>query len=86
MQRYNRQEDITFFGAGFGLQPYKSLYTEVRSWYDGTAKKISDITMNLKYTSQCWGINMVFVKNPLDFTFAVMFELKGFGSRKFFRT
>ncbi|MDH5202152.1 MAG: LPS assembly protein LptD [Nitrospirota bacterium] len=86
MQRYNRQEDITFFGAGFGLQPFKSLHTEVRFFYDGREKQITDTTINLRYISQCWGVNMVFVKKPHDFTFAVMFELKGFGSRRFFRT
>jgi len=83
-QRYNRQEDITFYGAGIGLQPYKFLYAEGRFWYDGTVKKISDITMNLKYISQCWGINLEFVKKPHDFSIAVMFELKGFGARRFF--
>ncbi len=76
-QRYNRQDDTHFYTASMGLYPYKPLYTEARLWYDAKEKKAKEIAMNIKYTSQCWGVNMQFIKRPGDFTVALLFELKG---------
>ena len=76
-QRYNRLEDIIFYSTGFELTPNKSWYMKGRIWYDAKQKQIGDITMNLKYSSQCWGVNMEFIKKPHDYTFSVMFDLKG---------
>jgi hypothetical protein len=50
---------------------------EGRLWYDAKMKEIDDISMNLKYTRQCWGINLEFVKRPGDYSVVVMFDLKG---------
>jgi LPS-assembly protein len=76
-QRYNRQNDILNYVSSIGLYPYKSLYMEGRLWYDAKMKEINDISMNLKYTRQCWGINLEFVKRPGDYSVVVMFDLKG---------
>jgi len=76
-QRYNRLNDTHFYTASIGLYPYKPLYTEARLWYDAKEKKSKEIAMNIKYTSQCWGVNMQFIKRPGDFTAALLFELKG---------
>jgi hypothetical protein len=46
-------------------------------WYDDDAKEIRDIEINLKYSSQCWGVNFEYIKRPSDFSFSVMFDLKG---------
>ena len=81
-QRYNRQNDISFYNAGIGLSPYKPLYMEGRLWYDAKEREIKDVTVTLKYTSQCWVLNMEFIKRPGDFVVAVMFDLKGLGSRR----
>lgn len=81
-QRYSRQDDILFYKAGIELHPYKSLYTGGRLWYDAKERRVKDITVNIKYISQCWGVNMEFIKKPHDFTVAIMFELKGLGYRK----
>jgi LPS-assembly protein len=76
-QRYNRLEDVIFYKAGFELTPYKPWYVRGNIWYDAEQKKVGDITLDLRYSGQCWGVNMGFVKRPHDYTFSVMFELKG---------
>ncbi len=76
-QRYNRKEDILYYNGGIGINPYKPLFLEGRIWYDAKAKETKDLTVNLKYLSQCWGINMQFNKRPDDFNISVMIELKG---------
>jgi hypothetical protein len=76
-QRYNKQEDITFYRAGFGLHPFKPWYLNSSIYYDAKAKVVRDITINLRYLRQCWGVNMVFNKWPGDYSVLIMFELKG---------
>jgi hypothetical protein len=81
-QRFNRENDIDFYNASIGLYPYKPLYVEGRLWYDAKEREVRDVTVTLKYTSQCWVLNMEFIKRPGDFVVAVMFDLKGFGFRR----
>jgi len=76
-QRYNRIEDVRFYKAGFELNSYKPWYVRGRIWYDADRKEVRDVSLDLKYSSQCWGVNVEFIKRPHDFTFSVMFELKG---------
>jgi hypothetical protein len=76
-QRYNKQEDIIFYRAGFGLHPFKPWYLNSSISYDAQEKVIRDITIDLRYLRQCWGINMQFNKYPGDYSVLIMFELKG---------
>ncbi|OGW38258.1 MAG: hypothetical protein A2Y97_04535 [Nitrospirae bacterium RBG_13_39_12] len=76
-QRYNKKDDILTYITGIGLQPYKSLYLGGRIWYNAREKEFEDISVNIRYASQCWGVLMEIVKSPDDFTVGVMFELKG---------
>ena len=76
-QRYNRLEDIVFYRAGFDLYPSKPWYLRGMIWYDHDIKEIRNISIDLRYSSQCWGVNVEFIKRPHDFTFSVMFDLKG---------
>jgi LPS-assembly protein len=76
-QRYNRLEDVRFYKAGFELNPYKPWNIRGRIWYDADMKEVRDVSIDLKYLSQCWSVNMEFIKRTHDFTFSVMFELKG---------
>jgi len=76
-QRYNRQGDILTYVSSIGLYPYKSLHMEGRLWYDAKERAVKDVSLNVKYTSRCWGLILEFIKRPGDFTAAVMFELKG---------
>jgi len=81
-QRYNIENDITFYNAGIGLNPYKPLNMEGGLWYDAKKREISDITVNIKYTSQCWVLNMKINKRPGDFIVSIKFDLTGLSSRK----
>ncbi|MEW6067881.1 MAG: LPS assembly protein LptD [Nitrospirota bacterium] len=76
-QRYSREDNITFYNAGIGFHPYKPLYMDGKIWYDAEEKEIEEISVLIKYESQCWGINMDIIKRPDDFIVTVMFELKG---------
>jgi len=76
-QRYDRLDNVVFYKAGFDLFPHKSWNVRGMIWYDDDAKEIRDIEMDLRYSSQCWGVNFEFVKRPHDFSFSVMFDLKG---------
>ncbi len=76
-QRYDRLEDVIFYRAGFEITPYKPWYVRGNIWYDAEEKEVRDIAIDLRYSSQCWGVNMGFIKRPHDFTFSVMFDLKG---------
>ena len=80
-QRYSRQNDIILHKAGIELHPYKSLHMGGRLWYDAEEREIKDITINVKYMRQCWGLTVEYIKEPDDSTLAVMFELRGFGFR-----
>jgi hypothetical protein len=76
-QRYNKLEDVSFYRAGFDLNLSKRWYASGMIWYDNDMKEIRDITIGLKYSSQCWGVDLQFIKRPHDFTFSIMFDLKG---------
>jgi LPS-assembly protein len=76
-QRYNREGDITFYKAGIGIHPYKPWYLSGSVWYDAREKLVRDITINVRFMRQCWGVNMAFIKYPSDYSISIMFELKG---------
>jgi len=81
-QRYNRLEDVIYYTSGFMLTPYKSWAMSGTIWYNAEEKQLKNIALNLKYTGQCWGVNMEFINRPKNFTFKVMFELKGISKAK----
>lgn len=76
-QRYNRQEGITLYKAGIELQPSKLWYVSGRLWYDAEEKVARDITFDVRYMRQCWGLIMTFIKRPGDLAVSIMFELRG---------
>jgi LPS-assembly protein len=76
-QRYNRKEEITVYKAGVELQPSKLWYLRGRIWYDAEEKEVRDITLDVKYMSQCWGLIMVFNKKPGDFSVSIRIDLIG---------
>ncbi|MEW6003548.1 MAG: LPS assembly protein LptD, partial [Nitrospirota bacterium] len=82
-QRYSRKEDILFYTAGIGIEPYKSWYTAGRLWYDAKEKGLKEVSIDIRYVSQCWSLIMELVRKPGDFSAAVIFELKGLGLRRF---
>jgi len=76
-QRYNRINEITYYTAGLGLNFMKPFYIDSRIWYDARERETRDITVNLKYIAQCWGISFGFTKRPDETAFSFLFELKG---------
>lgn len=83
-QSYDRQNSVNFYTAGVGINPYKPLFAEAKLWYDAKQKELGEFSLDIKYVSQCWGLNMQVTKRPGDFSVAFMFELKGLGGfRKF---
>lgn len=76
-QRYNRLNEITYYTAGLGLNFMKPFYIDSRIWYDAKEHETRDITVNLKYIGQCWGLSFGFTKRPDETAFSFLFELKG---------
>lgn len=61
------------------MHPYKPLYVESRIWYDEKQGQFSDVTLNIKYISQCWAVMVEFIRNPAGYSGRVLFDLKGLG-------
>ncbi len=76
-QRYNRINEITYYTAGVGLNFMKPFYIDSRIWYDAKERETRDITVNLRYIGQCWGLSFGFTKRPDETAFSFLFELKG---------
>jgi LPS-assembly protein len=76
-QRYNRNNDVQTYVAGLGLHPFKPIYIDSSFWYDAEENETRDIALNVKYLSQCWGVNLGIVKREGDFSVVLLFELKG---------
>lgn len=81
-ERYQRDSKIMFYDAGVEFSPLKTLSIESRLWYDAKGGGVRDITLKARYTRQCWGLTMTFVKKPDDFRFFIMFDLLGLSSLK----
>ena len=81
-QRYEKASDIKTYVAGLGIHPFKPLYLQGRIWYDAAEKETKELSLALKYLSQCWGVSIEVINNPDDFHIRVLFELKGLGFRK----
>ena len=76
-ERYNRVDGIKYYTAGLDLNFLKPLYLESRIWHDAEQHETREVSLHLKYISQCWGMNLGFIKKPGDFTMTLLFELKG---------
>jgi lipopolysaccharide assembly outer membrane protein LptD (OstA) len=76
-QRYNRLNNVNTYVAGIGIHPFTPLSMNGKIWYDAEQQETREISLNLLYVSQCWGINLGFVKRPDDFTVSFLIELKG---------
>ena len=76
-QRYNRLNNVNTYEAGIGIHPFTPLTMNGKIWYDAEQKETREISLNITYMSQCWGINLGFVKRPDDFSVSFLIELKG---------
>jgi len=78
-QRYNKTDNITTYTGSVKVHPYKPLYVESRIWYDEKQGQFSDVTLNIKYISQCWAVMVEFIRNPSGYSGRLLFDLKGLG-------
>ena len=76
-ERYNLKNDIKFYTTGIGIQLWKPLSVSTNIWYDALEKKTKEVTAHLKYIGQCWGVDIGVINRPGEFSFTVLFELKG---------
>lgn len=76
-QRYDNENDITYYNTALAIHPFSPLYLEWRVWYDQEEKEVREFSTDLTYLSQCWGIHLQYVKRPDDYSIMVMFQLKG---------
>lgn len=79
--RYNREEDITLYKAGFIARPIKALQLIGDIWYDAKGGGLRDLSLKMQYMLQCWGIRIEAHKRPGDFTLLLMFDLAGITSK-----
>lgn len=80
-QSYNRAENIMMFRTEVAVTPLKSIELAGQIWYDAKGGGARDVSVNVKYISQCWGLRFDAIKKPGDFKLLAMFELKGLNAR-----
>lgn len=76
-QRYNRLNDVNTYVAGIGIHPFTPLTMSGNIWYDAKQRETREIGLNITYMSQCWGINLGYIKRPGDYSISFLIELKG---------
>jgi LPS-assembly protein len=80
-ERYSRPEDVLMYTASFNANPHPAVQLGGQIWYDAKGGGLRDLTLNLKYKKQCWGVRVEAVKTPGDFTMRVMFDLTGLSAK-----
>jgi LPS-assembly protein len=80
-ERYSRQEDILTYTASFDADLHRAVHLGGQMWYDAKGGGLRNLTLNLNYKMQCWGIRLEAVKTQGDFTMKVMFDLKGLSAK-----
>lgn len=76
-QRYSRIEDIMLLTAGMEFSPYKRVHVISSLWYDAKGGGLRDMHITMRYQRQCWGLRLVMIKKPGDYTMQLMFDLAG---------
>jgi LPS-assembly protein len=75
--RYNKDEELMLYKGHVAYNPLKALQISGGLWYDAKGGGLRDMTVNLRYMRQCWGIKSQFTKQPGDYSVTVNFELIG---------
>lgn len=78
-ERFNRINEILFLSLGAGFNISKSLRLETRTWYDIENGDLKYVEVETKYSTKCMGLNLLVRTAPNQYSFYVMFELKGIG-------
>ena len=76
-QRYNRTENIEVYKGGITVRPVKAVQMGVDAWYDREKSELTNLSMNMLYMSQCWGVRLKLSQTPEATSFMVMIDLYG---------
>ncbi len=76
-QRYNKDEDIMVYKASIIVQPVRAIELAAKVWYDAKGEGLTNLSVDMRYSRQCWGVRITAAKRPGDFTMQVMFDLFG---------
>ena len=80
-QRFNRKDNILMYTGAASYSPNDYLRLTSQVWYDAKGEGLRDLTVNVRYQKQCWGIRVEAVKRPGDFTMKVFFDIMGLNSK-----
>ena len=76
-QRYNTIEDLMLFTASMDLHPYKRVHITGSIWYDAKGGGLRDMDITMRYQRQCWGLRLVMIKRPGDYSMHLLFDIAG---------
>ena len=82
---HDRQNDITFFTAGFTAPLSQKIMMNASVWYDAKGGGLRDALLRTTYREQCWAVHASLVRKPGDtvrpseVSLTILFELKGIG-------
>ncbi len=81
-ERFDRSASIRFYTMEVGHDIVRSLSFLGRMWYDTKGSGLRELKTEFRYTRQCWGIRMTFVKKPGEYQTWINIEFRGLGSLK----
>jgi LPS-assembly protein len=81
-QRYNKDQDIRIYKAGLTMRPVKAVQMGVEAWYDAKGEGLTNLSANLQYVSQCWGVRLHVSQTPIAFSVMGMIDLYGITAKR----
>ncbi|KAF0182387.1 MAG: LPS-assembly protein [Nitrospirae bacterium] len=89
-ERYSKADNLMYYTFGVSTQYFKHWMFNAIASYDIKAKpKLRDVSLTASHIQQCWAVSSQITKRPAaagvpsDFSFTLLFELKGIGVLKF---
>ncbi|MDP2166885.1 MAG: LPS assembly protein LptD [Thermodesulfovibrionales bacterium] len=79
-QQYSRDSDVFVHTFGIGYDYSKALFLGAKLWYDSKEGQLSNLTGDIKYTRQCWGLSASLARRPHDYSVFLTIDLKGLGA------
>ncbi|MBF0342828.1 MAG: LPS-assembly protein LptD [Nitrospirae bacterium] len=83
-QRYDKDKSTFFLTGGMGYNIMDNLRLNAITWYDTKGEGLRNLTVDLLYTKQCWGVDLLYRKTHDRYSVYLFIELKGLGIYKFF--
>ncbi|MBF0566370.1 MAG: LPS-assembly protein LptD [Nitrospirae bacterium] len=82
-ERYDNDKNILFFTGTVGFNILSNLRLNSAAWYDAKGPGLNNLGMDLIYTKQCWGLEVLYRKTNGTYSVYFMLDLKGLGKYKF---